>query len=510
MPTLKLNKGPQDKLYNFLEASDDISKMNIFIWIDVAKLRLDASVTTNTGFQVYLWAIGNNTTWYRKLDEVISKMMELWIDRSKIYLWIENTWQYGQDVADRYDSRLQNTYILNSILSYRYRQFYSKWNDGKSDALDATVISLLLRDLQNNKLLEDDNTPYIKSKVWLWFVRRASHKEISSLRWLFRSQISLRHQKSKIMTKMNGQKYKIFPELEWVFAVKNRASSEMIIIEHFTREQILGMTEEEFIDEYKSFASKWEQVGQVINKMKVFYNLITDRGHKTRKSAIDVLTNDDSSIYLRKAILRSYKQYNFFEDEMDDIEQDITAILDKLKLKWFYIPKFVGINDASIGIFLGEFWSDIYTISKKEMLWFIGWHPLNYSSWGSTVQQSRLSNKNNIIKSILYLRTRCVNLHNPSFCLYSKLLSELYGIDKNIESIVNLKNIKKVQTKAAGKLLTIILKCFQNELPYDENWFIRYTIQPLIKKLQQKWLTDEHIQTVINDVYKKKPQPKIL
>ncbi len=39
-------------------------------------------------------------------------------------------------------------------------------------------------------------------------------------------------------------------------------------------------------------------------------------------------------------------------------------------------------------------------------------------------------------------------MHNPSFKLYKTLLSEYYGISENTETIVNLKNKRKVQAKA--------------------------------------------------------------
>lgn len=510
MPTLNFLKWPQHKLYSFLEENSP-SEIKIFLWLDVAKSRLDVSLTSNDGFQVYLWTVWNNVTWYRTIEEVIIKMIALWVHKKNIYFAVENTWVFWNDTNSFFSSRLENTYILNSILSYRYRQFYSKGNDWKNDPLDSMIVSLLLQDLHSKKLLEDDTTPYKKNKTWLGFVRRSSFKEVSSLRMLYRRQASLRSQKSKIMTRMNAEKYRIFPELTDIFKIKNRASSEMVLIRHFTREDILCMDKKEFMTKYRSFATKGQQVGQVLKKIEKFYDAIHDRWEKTHKSALDVIINDDANIYIKNDIIRSLRQYDLIVDDMKDIQDSIINILAKLKAKWFYIPTFNWINDSDMGIFLGEFGSDIYTIGKKEMLWFIGWHPVNYSSGGSTVKQSKLSKKKNVIKSYLYLWTYGLYMHNPSFKLYKTLLSEYYGISENTETIVNLKNKRKVQAKAWQKLLTIILRCYQSEKVYDENWFIQYTIRPLIKRLmEEKWYTEENIQSHINLIYKKKTQPQIL
>ncbi len=79
------------------------------------------------------------------------------------------------------------------------------------------------------------------------------------------------------MTRMNAEKYRIFPELTDIFKIKNRASSEMVLIRHFTREDILCMDKKEFMTKYRSFATKGQQVGQVLKKIEKFYDAIHDR-----------------------------------------------------------------------------------------------------------------------------------------------------------------------------------------------------------------------------------------
>lgn len=136
-----------------------------------------------------------------------------------------------------------------------------------------------------------------------------------------------------MMTRMNAEKYRMFPELTDIFKVKNRATSEMILIRHFTREDILGMSKKDFMEEYRSFATKGQQVGQVLKKIEKFYYAIHDRGEKTHKSVLDVIIDDDANVYIKNDIIRSLRQYDLIVDDMKDIQDSIINILAKLKAK---------------------------------------------------------------------------------------------------------------------------------------------------------------------------------
>jgi hypothetical protein len=58
------------------------------------------------------------------------------------------------------------------------------------------------------------------------------------------------------MASINLSKERLFPEINGIFSIKHRATSEAILLNHFTREEILKMTKDEFIEKYKSIATK--------------------------------------------------------------------------------------------------------------------------------------------------------------------------------------------------------------------------------------------------------------
>ena len=153
-----------------------------------------------------------------------------------------------------FDDRLPNTYLLNSSLTFHARKFYAK-SDFKSDNIDSIVIANTMRDLDSKNQLESIRTPF-KKNCLLGFVRRSFSKERNSLRLLFRRLSTLRCQKSKLMASINLSKERLFPEINGIFSIKHRATSEAILLNHFTREEILKMTKDEFIEKYKSIATK--------------------------------------------------------------------------------------------------------------------------------------------------------------------------------------------------------------------------------------------------------------
>jgi hypothetical protein len=58
------------------------------------------------------------------------------------------------------------------------------------------------------------------------------------------------------MTSINLTKERLFPEINGIFSTKHRASSEAILLNYFSRDEILKMSKDDFIHKYKSLASK--------------------------------------------------------------------------------------------------------------------------------------------------------------------------------------------------------------------------------------------------------------
>lgn len=502
----QLRPSAEQELINYIKTK--WKNLSIYIWIDVGKNVLDVWVTIqNSNLQIYLWTIENSAIWFKELENFILELIILWVNENNIFFWTENTGIYGHDIMNYFDDRLPNTYMLNSSLTCHARKYYAK-SDFKSDNIDAIIIAITLRDLDSKNQLESINNPFKKS-CGLWFVRRSFSNERSSLRILFRRLCLLRSQKSKLMTSINLSKERLFPEINGIFSIKHRASSEAILFNHFSRDEILRMSKKQFINKYKRLATKWQSNSRVMLKVEDFYDKITARWSKDSRSDLDRFMWKNSDTYLLQEIKFKLKHYDLTCKEMKAVTEKISDLLDILKKSWYYIPRFTWINDIEIWLILGELWFDIYQMNSKEFIWFVGWYPENYTSWWwHMVKPSRLSNKKWIIKKFVYIRMYWFQLHNLSFRLYKKLLSLYYWINDENFSVIALKNKRKVEVKCWEKLLQIIHDWYKNNRWFDEWKFIETTVSPLITKMKSFWISDEAINDVIFDVYKNRILPR--
>ena len=489
-----------NELYSYVRLN--WPKQSVYIWVDVWKDVLDIWATiSNSDVQVYLWNIENWAIWFKQVEDVIMRLILLWINENNIFFWTENTWIYGHDIMNYFNDRIPNTYILNSSLTCHARKYYAK-SDFKSDNIDAIVIATTLRDLDNKNKLESINNPFKKNN-WLWFVRRSFSNERSSLRLLFRRLCCLRNQKSSLMTSINMSKERLFPEIDWVFSIKHRATSESILLNNFTREEMLNMSKDEFIEKYKSIATKWQSNSRVMKKVEMFYDEVNLRWAKKSKSSLDTLMRKDSDAYILEEIKYKLKHYELTVKEMDILTKKISSLLNILKKHWYYIPTFAWINDIEVWLIVWELWFDVYQMNSKEFIWFVWWYPENYTSWWwHMVKPSKLSNKKWIIKKFIYVWMYWFQLHNPSFRLYKKLLQLYYWVEEWKSSVISIKNRRKVEVKCWEKLLKIIHDWYKNRRWFSEEKFIETTVKPLISKMKLDGLKDEAINNVIHDVYK--------
>lgn len=493
------------ELCNYIKNS--WSDLSIYIWIDVWKNILDVGVTVNDGWiQSYLWSIYNSATWFKQIENFIINLILLWIDENRIFFGTENTGIYWHDIMNYFDDRLPNTYLLNSSLTFHARKFYAK-SDYKSDDIDSIVIANTMKDLDSKNQLESIRTPF-KKNCWLWFVRRSFSKERNSLRLLFRRLSVLRCQKSKLMTSINLSKERLFPEITGIFSIKHRATSESILLNHFSREEILNMTKDDFIEKYKSIATKWQSNIRVMKKVEEFYDRVKARWMKKAKSDLDHFMWKNSDFYIFEEIKFKLKHYELTCKEMKIVTQKIADLLDILKRHGYFIPRFKWINDIELWLILWELWFDVYKMNAKEFIWFVGRYPENYTSWGwHMVKPSQLSHKKWIIKKFVYVWMYGFQLHNTSFRLYKKLLALQYGINDEWSWVISMKSKRKIEIKCWEKLLKIIHNWYRNQTSFCEEKFIQDTIIPMINKMKSDWIDDTTINEVIMDAYKWKIIP---
>lgn len=501
----KLKTSAVNQLQNYVK--NFWSDLSIYIWVDVWKNILDIWVTVSDGWiQIYLWNVSNTANWFKQIEKVIINLILLWIDENRIFFGTENTGIYWHDIMNYFDDRLPNTYLLNSSLTFHARKFYAK-SDFKSDNIDSIVIANTMKDFDSKNQLECIRTPF-KKNCWLGFVRRSFSKERSSLRLLFRRLSVLRCQKSKLMASINLSKERLFPEITWIFSIKHRATSEAILLNHFTREEILKMSKNEFICKYRSISSPWQKNSRVMKKVETFYERVKARWTKKSQSDLDNFMWKNSDSFLLEEIKFKLKHYELTINEMKSITKKIEDLLYIFKENWYFIPKFKWINDIEIWLILWELWFDVYQMNSKEFIWFIWRYPENYTSWWwHMVKAPRLSHKKWIIKKFVYVRMYGFQLHNISFKLYKKLLMLYYGIDDEKNSLVSIKNRRKIEIKCGDKLLKIIHNGYRDQTGFCESRFIQDTIIPMINKMKTDWIDHDTINELIMEVYKWKIIP---
>ena len=505
---LFLNKKSEKFLINFLKRQRNVGKKFVYIWADVWKNVLDISVVIwDSEIQEYLGTIENNISWFKEIESFVLKLVWIWIDENNIFFACENTGLYTHDCMDYFDSRLPNTYILKSSLTFQARKYYAK-ADFKTDLLDSAIVALTLNDLHKKWKLECLANPYSNDKVWIGFIRRSFWKEMCSLRHLFRMIAELRTKKSEIVTSIWNLQYRIFPELDSIFECRSKTKKNLINL--FTRDQILAMNFEEFKGIYKSKFGQKSLLGNLTNKLKEFFLEVQKRWIKTMHSELDIMVWIDDNDYILESIRIKFQEYDFVVQEMENLENTVAKILNKLQNCGFFIPKLKWVSWIELGLFLWELGQDIYEMSPHSLLGFAGWHPNVYESGGwNPTKVPRFSTKKSIIKKYLYVRMWWFCLHNPSFRLYKNLLSEYYGITTE-KSVTNSKLKKKIWCKSGDKFLKIILICFKNKTWFDENRFIIDTILPLVDKMKNNWFSTQSISSIIQNTYKTAKIPDLL
>ena len=505
---LSFNKNWEKNLVNYIQNVWNFGQIFVYIWVDVWKTVLDVSVVIwDSEMQEYLGTIQNNISWFKQIEKFVMKIVWLWIDENNIFFACENTGLYTHDCMDYFDSRLPNTYILKSSLTFQARKYYAK-ADFKTDLLDSAIVALTLNDLHQKWKLECLANPYSNDKVWIWFVRRSFGKEMCSLRHIYRMIAELRSKKSEIVTSIWNLQYRIFPELDSIFECRSKTKRNLINL--FTRDQVLALNFDEFKELYKSKFGQKSLPWSLTKKLKEFYLSVQKRWIKTMHSELDTIIWIDDNDYILQSIRIKFQEYDFIIQEMENLERTAGKILKDLQNHWFFIPKLKWVSSIELWLFLWELGQDIYEIGPHSLLWFAGRHPNVYESGGwNPTKSPRFSTKKSIIKKYLYVWMWGFCMHNPSFRLYKNLLSEYYGITTE-KSVANSRLKKKIWCKAGDKFLKIILICFKNKVWFDENRFVVDTILPLVDKMRNGWVSQENIKSIIETTYKTSPIPKSL
>lgn len=432
------------------------SDTNTYIWVDIAKdfhyLTLILEKDNKTK-KYDLGEIANTTAWFKNLDEILKTLQDNWVKQENVFIWMEATWSYYFSFIQYLDKKsYKNVYVVNAA---KIKNFKSASDNSKikNDKEDSEMISNYLYTYKN--ILEKDeniNSENIsKTEQDLVFaqkkdklIHRTQFLEVSNLRFLYRQLFKEKKELIKIKVRIKELTNKIMPEIYDVFNPNKYSDMELYIKSHFTRDEIIGLSEKEFYK--KVMAWTWNR-----NKNDVRYN---NKLKKLQELLKEWIWIDDDDWFLKNQMKLFVDKYIFIINSIENMEK---LILMEIENKQLFIPKIYWVSPVLLWVFYSEMGNFLFTKSLKELVWFIWWYPMERSSWWKTLAKPRLQNRwNYMLRHVTYLLIFTLSWHIKEVNEYKNRLKT----KKDIKS-------KQALVESSSKMLRIILSLFKNKQDFD-------------------------------------------
>ncbi len=394
---------------------EDIWVSNIYLWKYLLE-KIKEFESKRNG------EIRNSNEWFWNLNIVFEILKKYNICNNNVYIWMEATWSYHFSLLQYLNnySEYKNTYVINPSKIKQFKRWY-KSNPIKTDKDDSIYVAKYMLSYKQYFQTDENADKNIKSDIFsenkTSVINRSEYLEVSNLRFLYRQLYSEKKEYSKM---------------------------ELYIKSNLTKEEIIKMS----IDDFFKNVMDWTW-----NK---------ERNNKNHKIKLEKLQNlfkksiwleDVKWIYQRQMKLLVDKYY-FYEKNIINIEQMISDELDDREL---FIPEIYGVTKVTLWIFYSEMGSNIFHKNLKELIWFIGWYPVEISSWWKSLAKARLQTKWNYM------------LRRATYLIIYSLLSHVPEINKYKEYLMKKKNIKAKQAmvESGTKILRMILSLFKNKQNYN-------------------------------------------
>jgi len=91
------------------------------------------------------------------------------------------------------------------------------------------------------------------------------------------------------------------------------------------------MTKADFLNKYKSLATSNQRNKLILAKVEKFYDRIIERGEKTARAELDIITKKYSDTYILDEINHKFKYYNLVIEEMSIVSSKISDLVLILK-----------------------------------------------------------------------------------------------------------------------------------------------------------------------------------
>jgi len=459
---IKFNQNELEKLDKDLDIllnSIKNNEINIYFGFDIAKEfnYLSILLEKDTKIKIYdIAEIKNSEIWFKNLEKVLNVIEKKWVNKNNIFIGMEATWSYYFSLIKFLNKKnYNNVYVINAA---KIKQYAKKDNNSnvKNDKKDSIMIWSYLYDYKN--YLENDNTyntynkgDIIKTKEEMIFdnkkhqlIHRTKLLEISNLRLLYRWLSNEKEELVKVKNRIKELTNRIMPEIYKVFNPNKYSNIELYIKSHFTKDEIITLSEEEFYTK----VMKW--TGNR-NKNDVRYN---NKLKKLQELLKNWIWLDDDCWFLKWQMKLYVDKYYSIQNNILNTEN---LILMEIKNKNIFIPKIYWVSSILLWVFYSEMWDYLFTKSIKELVGFIWWYPTQNMSWWATLRPSIMQKKwNYLLRKTIYLIIFTMTWHIKEINEYKEYLK----IKKNIES-------KQALIESASKVLKIILSLFKNKQDFD-------------------------------------------
>ena len=381
------------------------------VGIDISKYKHNCFIATESGVRLKEFVFENNFEGFKLFHQVLSELDQ----DQDIRIGLESTGHYGTNlkqfiVASRY------TYLeLNPYLTHQFSKAMSL-RKTKTDKVDAKTISNMLGSVDYKTL-------------------HTQFYHINELKQLVRDRDDILTNRSKTLVKLTNILDIVFPEFKPFFNNRLGSTALFILKKYRSAQRISKLTMKDFND----LKSK--------SKGKLTY---------PKFSQLKRLANEtigvQSDVY-QKRMLSLIADYMYFDQSLDEIDQDIIHLFKEVKTKLTTIAGLGIIQAATIYAEIG----DIHLFSNPQKL-------IAYVGFDVSISQSGMSEHHgHIVKRGSPLLRKAIWTYALPSLKFIPTLNDYYH-KKRAEG----KHHKVALTHVCRKLIRIIHHIEYNQIDFDD------------------------------------------
>ena len=381
------------------------------VGIDISKYKHNCFIATESGVPLKEFVFENNFQGFKLFHQVLSELDQ----DQDIRIGLESTGHYGTNlkqfiVASRY------TYLeLNPYLTHQFSKAMSL-RKTKTDKVDAKTISNMLGSVDYKTL-------------------HTQFYHINELKQLVRDRDDILTNRSKTLVKLTNILDIVFPEFKPFFNNRLGSTALFILKKYRSAQRISKLTMKDFND----LKSK--------SKGKLTY---------PKFSQLKRLANEtigvQSDVY-QKRMLSLIADYMYFDQSLDEIDQDIIHLFKEVKTKLTTIAGLGIIQAATIYAEIG----DIHLFSNPQKL-------IAYVGFDVSISQSGMSEHHgHIVKRGSPLLRKAIWTYALPSLKFIPTLNDYYH-KKRAEG----KHHKVALTHVCRKLIRIIHHIEYNQIDFDD------------------------------------------